>query len=505
MMMLLSSCTTLHFSLPTFVNPFNNSSSESENHFESSSGSSSSESSSNNSSSLSSESSSDESISSSSSSGGSSSSSSSSGHSSSSSSSSSQSESTSEDPEELDKYTIMIYMCGADLESENKLATGDIQEILSVNNQPDDVNIIIETGGASKWSTQYGISSSKLGRWHVEKKKLVKDAELTYASMGLTSTFESFLKWGLDNYPAEKTGVILWNHGGAMTGVCFDEKKSDDSLLNSEVASALKNVFTSTGRTDKLEWIGYDACLMGVQDIAEFNSQYFNYMVAAEESEAGEGWDYDTWVDDLYAGKSTPTMLKAICDGFVSAYDDIYGGYYDNDQTLAYYNLSYMSEYKSSFEALATQMKSKFNSTVSSNFKKMLKNVKCYGTTYYTKDDLEEQGISTSDAVNYYGMVYENGYYVDYGYNYFATFDVQDFLNKLKSNSTFSSLSTQISNVEASLNKLVEYNCVGDEAGESHGICLYFPLSSSCQKSTYYSTSQTHFTNWRSIVSTYGA
>ena len=62
----------------------------------------------------------------------------------------------------LDKYTIMVYMCGADLESgydgystntsQAGYATMDLNEILSVSGQPDDVNIIIQTGGAKSWA-----------------------------------------------------------------------------------------------------------------------------------------------------------------------------------------------------------------------------------------------------------------------------------------------------------------------------------------------------------------
>jgi len=43
----------------------------------------------------------------------------------------------------LDQWTILMYICGADLESRSSLASGDINEILSVNGQPDDVNIVI--------------------------------------------------------------------------------------------------------------------------------------------------------------------------------------------------------------------------------------------------------------------------------------------------------------------------------------------------------------------------
>ena len=414
-------------------------------------------------------------------------------------------------------YTIMIYMCGSDLESgydgystnvnDAGLASLDISEILSVSGQPEDVNIIIETGGARAWKNK-NVSNSKLGRFHVDNRKLVKDEELTYESMGKTSTFQSFLEWGLSKYPAEKTGVVLWNHGGAMWGVCYDEKKSDDALTNSEVNTALKNAFKNTGRTEKLEWIGYDACLMQVQDIADKNSEYFNYMIGAQESEAGEGWEYDTWIDDVYAGKDTKTILKAICDGFIASYDRTYGAQgYANDQTLSYLDLSKMSAYKRAFESLAKKISLTVGATQKSAFQKMMKNVKEYGTAYY--DDVTDGGFSTNphDDAYYgnYGVEYvsEYGCYVDWGYNYFATFDVYDFLTKL--GNKYSTLSSEITSVRNALNQLVAYNKIGGEAGESHGLCLYFPLHQVCQKAKAYSTTETDFSSWRTVVNTLGA
>ncbi len=369
-----------------------------------------------------------------------------------------------------DKYTVMIYMCGSTLESEYYqgelvgLATEDIKEILSVKNKPDDVNIIIETGGASQWASTYNISNSKLGRYEVIKNSngsnsLKSVASLTNASMGSSSTFKSFLEWGLDNYPAEKTAVIFWNHGGALDGVCCDENYGDDTLLVSETTSVLSSVLSARG-IDKLEWVGYDACLMAVQDIAEKNSQFFNYMVASEESEAGEGWDYDTWVDDLYAGKDTTVILKAICDGFIKSYDDTYGSY-DNDQTLSYLNLAYMSDYKDKFEALAAKLTGK-----GSSIKSLVKsNVK---------------GYAVESRVASYG-----------------TYDVVDMLNKMKSNNNFSSYKTEIEACLTTLNNVIGYSKKGAEAGNSNGLCVVV-IVSGCYAS--YDSSETNFTTWRALV-----
>ena len=361
-------------------------------------------------------------------------------------------------------------MCGADLESENQLATGDIKEILAVSGQPDDVNIVIETGGAKSWASTYGISSTYLERWHVENKQLVKDNQLSYASMGLTSTLQSFIEYGLNNYPAERTGLVFWNHGGGMRGVCYDEKKNDDVLKNSEIKSAVSGALNNCGMSgQKLEWVGYDACLMAVQDIAETNSAYFNYMIASEESEAGYGWDYDTWVDDLYAKKTTNTILKAIVDGFIK--DNGGASSSSGDQTLSYMNLAYASAYKTAWEAMAAQLnsvvtssnKSSFNSAITSNVK----------------------------------------HYADSDYDYFCTFDAYDFVNKLATNSAFSSFRIDSSYTNAVIEahgNLVAYNLAQKGAGVSKGLCMYWPNSSQYSDvSTYYTTSETNFTTWRSF------
>ena len=346
-----------------------------------------------------------------------------------------------------DSWTIMVYMCGSDLESGSGLASSDIKEILSTPNQPDDVNVLIETGGTSRWWTS-GIDSNALSRYHVKNKQLVLDEKLSKANMGKQSTFESFLNWGLDKYPADKTGVVLWNHGGALGGCCYDDYQGSDSLVNSESLRAFKNVFEAHG-IDKLEFVGYDACLMQIQDVAEFNSHYFNYMVGSEEAEDGQGWVYNKWLDDVYADEDTDKILKENCDSFVDKYD--------GDQTLSYLDLSKMSNYCTKFEALSSSIKN----TVKNNynaFKSLLRSVKSYT-----------------------------------GFSSYGVMDGLDFLNKLESNSTYSSFKDQIEEVKTAYNGLVSYSRKGSRAGASNGLAAIAGAFVS------YPSSETSFNNWRSL------
>ena len=378
------------------------------------------------------------------------------------------------------KWTVMIYMCGADLESDVKerLATSDINEILSVDNQPNDINIIIETGGAKSWDSTFNIDKDHLQRWHVDNKKLILDASLAKANMGKVDTFQSFLEWGLIQYPAEKTGVILWNHGGAMRGVCFDENYRDDSLLNSEVNTAFANAFAKTNQKEKLEFIGYDACLMQVQDIAEFNSQYFNYMIGSQESEAGEGWDYDTWIDDLYKYESTETILKAIVDGFIADNGGVDVDTYKDevaDQASSYLDLSQMKSYKEAWENMASSLQSKITYDNKNKFNSLINSVK-----HFAGED----------------------------YGCYGTFDAKDFIVKLQDNNIFK-IDDKITNAVLTAHQnLVKYSLAQKCAGNAYGLCMFWAVNTntkySTNQNTYYKSIETNFSIWRTLCNTYG-
>jgi len=377
-----------------------------------------------------------------------------------------------------DEWTIMVYMCGADLESEGGAATSDIMEMLEVNSIPDDVNILIYTGGANSWSIDIDASKNHILRLANENNKTVlQDTGTTFSSyndMGDPDTLSEFVTIAVTNNPANKYGLIFWNHGGAMRGCCNDEKTSG-SLSNSEIRSALDSVYSANTLTEKMEFIGYDCCLMGVQDIANTNSKYAKYMIASEESEAGSGWDYDNWIDDLYMNKPTNEILRAVCDSFIRDNDGLTRNNPDNDQTLAYYDLSYADKYLTTFESFATALtnKVKSTSTTKSTIRSLFNNVKTYA--------VDDEGSET----------------------YFAVFDVIDFLDKLEEKS-FAPDATYIDAVREAYSNLVEYSKVGLKAGNSNGMTLFYAVSSNASQTYFYTNAETNFSNWLSFNRTYG-
>ncbi|MCQ2444717.1 MAG: hypothetical protein MJ061_04410 [Mailhella sp.] len=61
------------------------------------------------------------------------------------------------------KWTFCFYRCGSDLESRGGAATEDLKEILAAA-PSDDVDIIIQTGGARQWRNDV-VSAKKTTRW----------------------------------------------------------------------------------------------------------------------------------------------------------------------------------------------------------------------------------------------------------------------------------------------------------------------------------------------------
>ena len=396
---------------------------------------------------------------------------------------------------EVTGTTVMIYMCGADLESGSPesgygylssgcegLASMDLDEILSVNGQPDNVNIVVETGGAKKWAKS-NINKNYLERWEIRNKSMDRKAQLTKASMGKSATLQSFLEWGFENYPSEQYGLILWNHGGAMSGCCFDENYSDDALTPKELYDAVTAARNSKGITDKLEWITYDACLMAVQDVAEYNSYNFNYMLCSQESESGYGYDYDAWLPTLYNNPSVNggELLEVIGHTFIEEERGFYQSWYGSrwkqyfDQTQSVYDLSKVAAYKTAFENLATSI----NNVIGTNDSKAAS----LGNLIYSAQKYGQSEDEYGDAIYPFDI-----------------FDVKSTLSKLSSNSSYSSLSSQISAVNNAVDQLVIYEEHG-EATTGCGICLFCPMSGYSYPYDYNSSATlSNFTNWKVVA-----
>ena len=213
-----------------------------------------------------------------------------------------------------DTVTIMVYMCGADLESRSGMATKDIMEM--VNADLTNLNVILYTGGAKQWNNNI-ISNQRNQIYRVQKGGLEKlEDNAGTGAMTHPDTLASFIQYCAKNFPANRNELIFWDHGGgSISGYGYDEKNSRAGSMNlSGISQALKKGGV------KFDIIGFDTCLMATAENALMLTGYGDYMVASEESEPGIGWYYTDWLTKFSRNTSMPSVEigRNIIDDFVN-------------------------------------------------------------------------------------------------------------------------------------------------------------------------------------------
>lgn len=316
---------------------------------------------------------------------------------------------------EQNSWTIFVYLCGSDLESKHGLASGDLQEMID-GSVDSSVRYVVLTGGSEEWQNEV-VDSSVLQLYLVENGGISLITQEDYRYMNDPDLLYSFLSWGVANYPADKMGVIFWDHGGgSVGGVCLDEyfldalrneELGDDSSLTTtltlpEISDALNRVYSEM--TDQFEFIGFDACLMGTLETAFMLSSYARYMYGSEESEPGEGWDYIAIGQAIgQTGEINGAYLgKVVCDSFYESCDRV-----DQAQnaTLSCIDLSKMNAVALAFDTFAIHMLRGSNDPATlSGMKKKIKRLDFFGGNsegegYYNLVDLADLATTLAPLV----------------------------------------------------------------------------------------------------------
>ena len=213
-----------------------------------------------------------------------------------------------------DTATIMVYMCGTDLESRSGMGTSDLQEMLAAD-LGQNINLLVYTGGCKGWKNNL-VSSSNNQIWQVRDGGMVcLQKDLGSVPMTDPDTLTGYIQWCAKNYPADRYELIFWDHGGgSISGYGYDEKfASSGSMGLAGINTALKNAGVT------FDFIGFDACLMATAETALMLTPYADYLIASEETEPGVGWYYTNWLTEFGKNTSKPTIEigQKIVDDFV--------------------------------------------------------------------------------------------------------------------------------------------------------------------------------------------
>ncbi len=133
--------------------------------------------------------------------------------------------------------------------------------------------------------------------------------DLGQKNMGDPETLKDFAQWAIQNYPAERYMLVLWNHGGGFRSlelnrdICWDWNFGLDSRITMpQLEDALSFISGQLGK--EIDIIGMDACHMGMIEVAYQVKDYAQIMVASEASVPGDGWQYDCVLQTLVTSPS---------------------------------------------------------------------------------------------------------------------------------------------------------------------------------------------------------
>lgn len=250
-------------------------------------------------------------------------------------------------------WSIYWYLCGSDLESDGGMATEDLQEMMEVD-LPENVNVIIQTGGASQWQNDI-VDASVNERYLYSSEGLELLEQQPMANMGEEGTLADFLTFCKDNYPADKTAVIFWNHGGgSVSGAAFDENFGYDALTLTEFYHAFDAAYDLSLENPPIDVIGFDTCLMATIDTAYTFADIGNYLVASEELEPGGGWNYTGWLEALAKkpGMDGAILGQEICDSYMEGCEEYWA---EDEATLSVIDLTKTGPLFEAYEAMGAE------------------------------------------------------------------------------------------------------------------------------------------------------
>ena len=212
-----------------------------------------------------------------------------------------------------EKAVLMVYLCGADLESDNREATADFLEMQAAE-LTEDLTVVVQTGGTPQWHTD-GLTNGGNDRIILTDQGMeIRNGTGDVRYMNQIATLYDFITETASEYHADDYGLVFWGHGtGSVFGVCYDPLSGQPLTL--------PNLYVALHEAGlHFDWIGFDSCLMATAETAYAIHDCADYMIASTESISSYGWDYTAFLS-LWAqrpGMGADELADCITDEMIA-------------------------------------------------------------------------------------------------------------------------------------------------------------------------------------------
>lgn len=275
-------------------------------------------------------------------------------------------------------WNIVIYM-EASAGHLYQAAFKNIDEI--VRNTPENAHVFIflHTHGNSGWL------------YHITKNNMHKIANIV-CDPSVAQTLIDVMSIAINRGPAQRYGLVLWNHGYGILDPVYDVQNNDWSvpydgpynvgcsikrsanfhhlyhrgmcvtnqhtfLSNSDMVHAFDVICNKLLNGQKLSFCGMDLCKGAMFEHAYQLRNYVEYLLGSQECEMVDGWPYDMVLQII---NDTPNAsTKEIVMHTVNAFNDYYEKYTEqNTYTLSALDLEYAQALKENIDAVSDMLTS---------------------------------------------------------------------------------------------------------------------------------------------------
>ncbi len=334
------------------------------------------------------------------------------------------------------EWTALLFLNGHNsLDNYGALNINQLEEVGST----DKINFVVQWASLTK-NTKRLLVQKDNSKTEVTS-PVVQD--LAPVDMGDYHELVNFVKWGMDNYPAKKYFVIVWNHGSGwhmagkdltISDISYDER-TGHIITTEQLGVAMRELAAYNKKP--IELLGTDACLMSMAEVLGEVRGAVKYFAGSQELEPGEGWPYNEFMRSWTSRSEVDGggLSKILTEEYVKSYS---GGIYGNqDVTFSAFDMGQQEAFESSVLSLVNDLKG------------------------VSDEDLKKLGPSFS-RVQRFG-------FTDY-------LDLGDLLNLIRKDHEV--LSGSISRVQSALDKFVLLNRVTDRyKATTHGLSVWLPDS----------------------------
>ncbi len=265
-----------------------------------------------------------------------------------------------DDPRSPRVWTVLVYMA-----ADNSLESSGIEDI----NEMETVGSTSQATVLVQIDRRPGGDDTNGGWTTTRRYRITRDsdpsligsellADLGELNMADPARLTDFVQWGVQNYPAEHYLLVLWDHGQGwqsralsvrpreVRAIHVDETSGGDDMSLPELEEAFAPL-------PRMDIVLFDACLMGMVEVAHSIENSADIMIASEEEIPVAGQPYQSLVGRLVYNPSIepPAVASAVVDDYISHYSGI-----SSPCTLSALDLSRMGELVSATDDLAAQM-----------------------------------------------------------------------------------------------------------------------------------------------------